>query len=506
MRPHVHARVLRAALFVSTLGASLGASAALANQQFGSAGRDGRYGADGRSGRSGQPVVVRADGTTGSFNVEGQDGYDGYRGEDGFSAMGCSQPTPTNDVFGAAGGDGGQGGNGGSGGDGGSVTAYFTDITALRQIHVRGAPGRGGSGAYGGRGAAGCRCQQSSWTVDVDGTPTTFHCTNGRNGYSGRTGGYGGNGGYGQVTLVSQLDPLPAEAPSVTVDISRMVTSSPVTLSKNHWENKTGGRALFAAGSDVSDRYRLFTGRTAFDYTFAWEASRPLTDFQGWTMVAQIEGADAKLYLPNAMWADVETVTDGTQRTVTFKNVVKTNELGNLQFRSLGGIGEEHVVAVKDNSGVSDVLSTAVHLKFYTRENGTYKKRFDADVPAEALTSDANGFEVAMGELGLDPAWLAKDTRAWVGLTMTRSLGSHSKAYVMETYYTIKWVPAVDAVVQATEDGNLYIGNQVVGSVKQGDQFKVVEVRDTWVSLKKLDDTPVRGWLQLAKLAAVPTL
>lgn len=484
---------LTATLLLSTVAHS--------QSQFGSAGSDGRTGAPGRNGRNGQALVVRAEGQTASYDVQGTDGGNGVTGEPGYGANGCFQPTPDYDLFGAAGGDGGRGGDGGVGGDGGSVTVYYTDISKLGTIFVRGTPGNGGNAAWGGRGGDGCRCQQYSWTTTrSDGTTVTHTCRDGQRGNDAGGGNLGQDGSYGRVTLIAQLDPVAAETPIKQIDMAKMM-EGPFLLSKNHWEAKRGARRLFASGSDLSDSYSLFTGRTEINYGFDWRVSRPVTDFRNWWMQIQIEGNDAVLYLPNGLWVDAEKIVDGNNRTYVIKGAVSTGELGNLQFRSLGGIGENHVVAVKDNAEVSDILTTTVRLKYWTYENGNYRVRFDADVPAEALTVAKDGFEIAMGKLGLDPNYLKRDTQSYVGLTMKRALAARSASYTLGTYYTIKFLPAVGDTITVEENANLYVGNTVVGRVTAGEQYTATDIQGDWVALKKLDGTAVRGWLNVDHIA-----
>ena len=139
-------------------------------------------------------------------------------------------------------------------------------------------------------------------------------------------------------------------------------------------------------------------------------------------------------------------------------------------------------------------------MKYFSYENGSYHVRYDADVPAAALTMSADGFQIAVGALGIDADYLKRGTQAYAGLTIKRSLGSHSASYTMGTYYTIKYVPEIGAVVQAAENANLYVGNSVVGHVVKGDQFKATDIQGDWVALKKLDDTPVRGWIDVDHL------
>lgn len=488
-------------IFIGLL-AGLGTSHALASSQFGSAGQDGRGGQDGRVGRSGQALVLRAPTGAASYDISGQEGSSASSGEPGYNATNCSQPTPANDLFGAAGGDGGVGGDGGSGGNGGSITAYYTDIASLALVSVRGAPGRGGTLAWGGRAGVGCRCQQSQWDVTTGGTTATYRCSDGRFGTDAQGGRNGGNGSYGSITLINQLTPVLAEVPALQVDMSQMLTG-PFDLSKNHWEAHTGARQIFAPGSDIADQYTLFRGRTEINYGFEWQAARPVSDFRGWQMRIQLEGADAKLYLPNGLWVDAEKQVDGNRRTYIFHSAISTGELGHLSIASTGGIGANHMVTIGDSAGISAIVKTSVHLKYFSQEAGNYKVRYDAVVPASALIANANGVRIVMGGLGLNPDFLKDQTNAYVGLTVTQALGTNSTAYTLGTYYTIAWAPAVGGGVKAKVDADLYSGSTVVGHVARGDEFVVVALSGDWVSLKKIDDTPVKGWIQRSQLEGI---
>jgi hypothetical protein len=118
------------------------------------------------------------------------------------------------------------------------------------------------------------------------------------------------------------------------------------------------------------------------------------------------------------------------------------------------------------------------------------------------LTIAADGLAIAMGRLGLDPAWLANGTKAYAGLTVTRSLGRSSQDWTLGTYYSIQYRPQVGDAVKASVAADLYSGSSVVGHVAAGDLFTVRDVQGDWIALTKPDGTSVNGWIQASKLEA----
>lgn len=481
------------------LTALLGLAAFATNihaMSFGSDGRDGSSGAVGRAGRSGQSLSIKAEGAAANYDISGLDGGDAGPGEPGYSATGCSQPfQPSYSLEGASGGAGGQGGSGGQGGNGGALTVYYTDINHLKFVSVRGRPGEGGRSGWGGRGGDECRCNERQWTV----AEQTYTCNDGQRGRDSGPGNAGSRGSYGQVMLVSQLQPVAAELPSVYVDMSKM-EDGPIRLSKNLWEQRQQARQLFAPGTDIADRYFQFISRSEVEYQFKWEAPRPITDFRGWQMLLRLEGNRAKLDLPQQLWLDGEETATATGRLYTIRGAVSTGELGNIQFEGFFGDGANHVIAIQDNAHVSNILQSAVRLKYYVYENGSYQVRYDADVPAAALSRQADGFDIAMGGLGLDPKYLKLGTQAYADLLVTRSLGANSTKYTLGSYYTIQLQLRVNDAVEPSVDSDMFYGNQVVGRVLKGEKFKVANLQGDWVALKKLDGTAVPGWISLANV------
>jgi len=448
----------------------------------------------------GKPVAVKADGTEQSYSNPGGNGSNGQSGSDGYNP-GCSSTGGPSSVSQPSGGDGGSGGNGEDGGDGGDITAYYTDISLIRKIKIRNTPGKGGYGGAGGDGGWGCRCDQYSWWIeDVPGSGqgSTYYCTDGSNGSDGAAGANGSPGAYGRIFLIEGYDPLKPSLPSVLVDMAKMETGS-IALSQNNYEKLKGARALFAPGSDISDNYFKYRGRTELEYSFQWKANRPLSSFSGWQMRVALEGTEGKVTFPNGLMVDSEVVPDGTKRLFIIHSALTTGEVANLKLGDLSGNGTKLAIQIKDASSVSDIVESAVLLKYWTLENGNYKIRYQANVPSEAVSVSPNGIAVAIGQLGIKEDYLKAGLRTYVGVIVTRSLEGKSQKIEMGNYYVVR---ALDpgAKVEVIEDAKLYVGNQVVGEVKQGDTFKLSKIQDGWGALENLDGTPVKGWIKLTLL------
>src|SRR5690606_27224594 len=92
---------------------------------------------NGSNGRNGQAITLSADGTSQSYNVSGENGGDGYPGRNGRNASCYSEGGPGN-VHQPSGGNGERGGNGGNGGNAGDVTVYYSNLSDIQNVHVRG--------------------------------------------------------------------------------------------------------------------------------------------------------------------------------------------------------------------------------------------------------------------------------------------------------------------------------------------------------------------------------
>lgn len=209
---------------------------------YGSQGSNGRTGRSGRDGTAGQSQSVVADGTPARLSLSGSDGEDGENGENGYRPRCGGQPrNVAYNLRAPDGGSGGSGGSGGNGGSGGDLLVYYGDRAALRQLAVEAQGGRSGRGGRGGSGTLGCRCDIRQWTVQTcTGTPgqpdhscqnTRYTCRDGRSGSNGAFGRDGTPGADGQLSLVNQLEPLPAENPAVSVGLTSLV-NQPARLSR----------------------------------------------------------------------------------------------------------------------------------------------------------------------------------------------------------------------------------------------------------------------------------
>jgi hypothetical protein len=486
------------------IGATFLGTSALQASDFGSDGMAGRQGNSGRDGRSGQNLVIKAEGASASYDVSGSDGSDGTTGENGYNATSCFPPNrPAYDLTGANGGRAGAGGPGGDGGNGGALTVYFTDINNLKFITVHGTPGRGGSSNWGGRGGFGCRCSESSWTIpDSSGAQHSYTCRDGQMGSDAGRGSDGSFGSYGQVLLVSQMTPVLQDLPSVNIDMSKMETG-PFTVSKNNWEPRRGAASLFASGTDISNSYYFFKDRVESTLKFRWEATRPLTDFARWQMQVKLEGTEAKVYFPDGLWVDFQRIEENGEKIFVIKAVVAESELPYIQFDGFLDEGSNHVISIKDSAGMANVLQNSIHAEFWTVVAGQWKQHFDGDLPADSLQATADHIHILMGRSGIDPVLFKAGTKAYVKLLVTRKLGGKSQTYQLASNYNIQIQLSVGQAVEVLQDSNLLIGNQIVGTVKKGDQFIVGRIQDGWIRLKKSDGTELAGWITAESLKKI---
>jgi hypothetical protein len=303
------------------------ATAAFASQHFGAPGMNGRDARFGRDGASGQTVVLDVDGASHSFALKGSDGEDAYStAEDGSSASQCQQPWGVaNDLVGAPGGNGGDSARGGQGGDGGNVHLYLpseSKMSMLKNISIvqsGGNPGR--DSLMVGRGAPGCVCQQSQWSIEyctwhlyytVDGPdasrhdaydtetgmcnnygghrmppPITqsgngrryfwdlsgvenrsFQCTNGSYGSDGSYRGRATQGDYGVVTIRVGADSKAKIQDSFNTGVGGLIGNAYV-LNAFAMETRKGLTSLVAQGSEVRDAFyfgKYFQRRVKFEW------------------------------------------------------------------------------------------------------------------------------------------------------------------------------------------------------------------------------------------------
>ncbi len=460
------------------------------------------YAENGVNGVSGSPVTIIANNTPQSFKSTGGVGGNGYPGGNGDGGS-CVATGGDGNVSEPSGQDGGDGGAGGAGGNGGDITVYFTDLAQISNLTVIDTPGPGGYGGAGGYGGSGCQCGIYSWPSS-DGS-TTYYCTDGSDGSNGSTGPNGPTGNYGNIYLVNGdgSTPVKPSIPSVYLDMAKM-SEGPITLSQNVWAQNNGAKALFSAGSDISDNYYFYEGRIETTVTFKWQASRPVTDFAGSQMLVALKGNDIEVTFPQGLEVQSQVTTDGSSTTYTISDAVMANQVANLALGTVTGNGTALSVHVTDNAQVSDEVQSTVALTYYVYENGGYTIQFQGAIPASALTVTAAGFDVAIGTLGINASYLAPGLNIYIALDITRTIGTDSQKVSLANYFTTAPF-AVGSVLQVIADANLYSGTTVVGSVKKGDQYKLVTTQGQWASLQTLDGTAVKGWLQISDLELPPS-
>lgn len=408
---------------------------AYATTYWGQQGHQGRDGYSGRDGYDGQSTEHFTDGSPQFISVPGQDGTDGSNGGDGYQASCGGQPTPADNVIGAAGGDGGDGGQGGRGGNGGDVRIYYDTAEALKQVRINTTPGRAGRGGYGGHGGRSCNCQVPSW--QVDGQTYTCRSNNSRNGMNR---GNGSAGSYGQLVLVPALERVTPDEPSVRLVMSDMLQGE-FYPQKNIWEQRRGARNLLAAGSAVADSYWFYKGKVGRHVTFAWNAPRAITDFAKRNMTLNLTSANAvAMSLPDDVWADYETtLTEPDQMLVTFKSAAYTQELFDLEISEITGNGAtlEAVVTDKRALPVEYGVKTSFKIQYFTRNAAVYYQRYNGAVAPELVTVDGDKFRIQLGKLKIDPKYLAPEQRLRLRVYTTRQLGKRSAYTTNQRDHTI---------------------------------------------------------------------
>ncbi len=393
---------------------------------FGSRGMDGQDGYNGYSGKSGRDMTVVADGSAQNYQLgglDGEDGRDGYRGGD---AMGCSHPwNPSYNLEGADGGRAGRGGNGGNGGSGGDITVHFEHADNLKKIYVYSVPGEGGRAGRGSQGGRACYCSNTQWTVTNGTSSQTYYCQNGQDGQWSYDGTQGSRGSYGAVTIISQLDPVAPSKPQATIAMADM-EKAPIDLSTNNWENRKGARALFVVGSDISDSYRYYAGRTEVRYALSWKANRPLSDFGTRKMTLELKDGKVSKFFPTDVWVKGDETAEHNGKLYTISNALFTNQIFNISIPAFVGTGTNLVVQVKDTGNVSDQVSTTFTIEYLTVQNGYWYKRFSGAVDPKLVTATPAGLSIAVGQLPIsDVKYFAAGVRAFVRLYAKRSLGNY---------------------------------------------------------------------------------
>lgn len=415
---------------------------AATTQDFGRDGRDGVDGRDGRDGRAGSDRSATATGGDIRLETMGEAGSDGSDGQDADYANCPPQPRNVRyNLRAADGGDGGDGGRGGNGGNGGPVTLYYNDLNALRRVYVQSEGGVGGRGGRGGRGTYACECRDRSWELETctNGNCTTerYTCTDGQDGRSGQMGHDGERGQAGYLTVINQLEPLAADAPSQTVRLSEL-SDRTLNLSRNLWRTQRGAAALLAPGSVVQDQYREFAGRLEKQVQVVWDTDQSITPYLNQNATVELtENQQVFVDFTDDLWVDARTESEGDLTTVAIANLIRADEATDLDVADVSGWSQDLTFAVVDLASKSDIVTTDFTVSYRVGEGGRrrpsrYRTRYEGTVPADLVQQNYNRFVIDIGRLPIDAEYLTPGTYVEIEVVARRSLGNNSAEKKLE--------------------------------------------------------------------------
>jgi hypothetical protein len=375
-----------------------------------------------QDGRDGRDYSVYADGSLMNLEAEGTDGYDGDNGRDGRDGYGCES------------GENGQDGqDGGNGGDAGSVIVAYRDISNLRMISIYQGVGYGGSGGRAGRGGRGglCEYKDDEGRVRYERRP---------DGYDGSSGSSGSRGTSGSISLVPGLDQLPQEQPFLQVDYASLSSGlNSFTLSRNHWENRSGAATLFSPNSRLTtNSYSLYTHHTEVQATVEWAAPRKASDIMGGVFSLAYGGSsDVSFNAGYSVWSDIEK--SGNQ--IKIKQVVLESEVNGIVLGELTGNGTAMRLSVDDKAKVTGFLTDEMTIEYRTKNGiGQRVSRYTGPVPANALVAraDGSGYDIAVGLLPIGANHLKKDVTTMIKLHLKRAALGRNATVSIERIYKIQ--------------------------------------------------------------------
>jgi len=404
---------------------------------YGDDARDGRDGVDGRNGRDGENRTISLpSGFPIQLELSGEAGEDGRDGEDAERRRCARQPRNTRyDLQAADGGDGGDGGNGGRGGNGGTVTVYYADPVALRQVYVNAIAGRGGDGGRGGNGVRGCNCDDDSWrikrcTEDGNCTDERYECEDGDDGDYGQGGRGGAAGNTGRLVAINQLEPLPAETPAVTTAIATLADQT-ISLSRNLWQTRSGARNLLAPGSNISDSYQAYTGHIERQFALDWQAPQSANSLRDNVTVSLLASGDVGIQFPEDYWLQGSSTKQADVTTYRVDGIIPVAQVTQLAMGRVAGRSRTFEVNVIDRARLSESLDTAFRIRYSTaRDRGTrtrYTVQHEGPIPSDLIVRDNNRFTLALGRLPIRSQLMSGGTQARVEIIATRRYGENSK-------------------------------------------------------------------------------
>ena len=415
-------------------------------KSFGQIGPDSPDGQKGQDGRDSDSLTVFADGSPMTLDLSGENGFPGKDGLTGGEALCDTQPEDVEkDLQASNGGDGGDGGDGGTGGNGGNLTIYTTDKNHLQQIYAIAVGGEGGTGGQGGSGGAGCQCSVPYWNKQTcTGKPgsskykcTTeeFQCTDGITGRTGRDGRAGRNGRLGTLTVINLDKSLAPDQPQTTINIAELKDRG-FTLSKNHWESRTGAPQLLAPGSIIAEQYQELVSRQEHTVLLAWDAAQSVQDFAKQRVTLALKGEDdVQITFPEELWLETNELQRDNITEIFVFNAILEKDATRLKSEGFSGAQENLQLQLVDKADQSDIINTSFSLKYRVsnstenarfRRVADYKTKYEGEVPTEAIIRNGDRFTLNLGQLPIPPQYLETGTAVELYLTVQRSFGDRS--------------------------------------------------------------------------------
>ncbi|MEL6488435.1 MAG: element excision factor XisI family protein [Cyanobacteria bacterium J06621_3] len=322
---------------------------------------------------------------------------------------------------------------------GGMLTVYYQDPTQLRNVSVDAAGGDGGRGGRGGRATWGCDCYKHEWSItecSEDGSCETeeYTCRDGSDGRHGSDGRDGASGSTGVARLVKQTEQLLPENAQERRAIATF-PSTPIELSRNLWETRTGAQALFAAGSVISDTYQQYTGRAEQQFQLIWEAERPASVLSGNLNLAINEQGELQVNPVEDLWIDSTLSTEGDLTTYRVNGAVVASEATRLTLGRNSGRGEQFTLNVIDLAAASDLVETRFYLRYRTNDSNrrpVYVNRYEDEIPSNLITQEYNRFTIPIGQLPIRDRYLRDGTEVSMELVITRSYVGNSAEQTLD--------------------------------------------------------------------------
>jgi hypothetical protein len=411
---------------------------------FGVPGSNGASGYNGDDGANGQDITVAIDGQSHTYNLAGQPGGDASNGANGSSAYDCSQPWRCEEnIAGADGGDGGAGGSGGDGGRGGDTTIHYNTLPDLRELTIYAPGASGGQGAYGGQGGNACGCTEHEWDVrtchtvqNPDPNPnhdtheecqsSTYYCQDGIAGSNAQNGSGGSDGRYGRIILIQNPKVVTQDEPNQREELVAL-TQTPVTLTENLWDQKTGALTFLGGGSEVSDNYVEFNHLLSVPVGLSWKAPRAASVFAGEQVDLQLSDSQVSYDFPG-LWF-TSTLRPGPAagaQTIVVDKAYKDAEVGNLEFTYIDNFGADMAARLTDLNSLNPLVPATFQVTYQSKVALVFwKTRFAGTVPPELVKQDGNRYLVNIGRLKMDPAFLHGSIR--ITITAHLALGDRSR-------------------------------------------------------------------------------